>query len=89
MAATRPNLAPRLPTEAPAREPHTPAVTLADDAAHAPRFSPARALQARLTAETSAIASDRWSPRATLLFVVTVCGAFWAAMGSALIVVLR
>jgi hypothetical protein len=64
-------------------------VVLADEADHAPRFSPARALQARLSDATSAPENDRWSPRATLLFVVGVCTAFWAAMGGTLFAVLR
>jgi hypothetical protein len=62
---------------------------LADNAAFAPRFSPARALQARLSEAAGAAEPDRWSPRATMLFVLGVCGAFWAAMGGTLMVVLR
>ena len=91
MATRRSNLAPRAQDNeslAP-REKPAPRVMLADDADHAPRFSPARALQARLSDATSAPQNDRWSPRATLLFTVGVCTAFWAAMGGALIVVLR
>ena len=91
MATRRSNLAPRvvaddLPLR---REPDAPRVVLADGAEHAPRFSPARALQARLSEATSPAEADRWSPRATMLFVLGVCGAFWAAMGGTLMVVLR
>jgi hypothetical protein len=91
MAASRSNLAPHTPDdERPApREAPSPLILLAEDADFAPRFSPARALQARLADATDAQSSDRWSPRATLLFVVAVCTAFWAAMGGTLMVVLR
>jgi hypothetical protein len=91
MAASRSNLAPRTPDdERPApREAQSPLILLADDADFAPRFSPARALQARLADATVAQSSDRWSPRATLLFVVAVCTAFWVAMGGTLMIVLR
>ncbi len=92
MAARRSNLAPRRESEAAPPKQRAPMVSLADESEHAPRLSPARALQARLTVATAAadaVASDRWSARATLLFVVAVCGSFWAAMGSALLVALR
>jgi hypothetical protein len=91
MATRRSNLAPRAQGEerATPREKPAPRVVLADDADHTPRFSPARALQARLSEATSAPENDHWSPRATLLFTVGVCAAFWAAMGGALMVVLR
>jgi hypothetical protein len=89
MATRRSNLAPHASgDERPApRQTQAPRVELADG--HAPRFSPARALQARLSDAANAPASDRWSPRATTLFVLGVCGAFWAAMGGTLMVVLR
>ena len=69
-------------------------VLLGDDSGYPPRPSPARALQARLADATSVPMADvqvddRWSRRATLLFVASVCGAFWAAMGGTLMVVLR
>jgi hypothetical protein len=91
MATRRSNLASRtLGDERPApRETQAPRPVLAENADYAPRFSPARALQARLSEATHAPESDRWSPRATTLFVLGVCGAFWAAMGGTLIVVLR
>jgi len=91
MATRRSNLAPRDEQPAP-RESQTPLVLLGDDSGYPPRFSPARALQARLADATSVPdvqESDRWSPRTTLLFVVSVCGAFWVAMGGTLMVVLR
>jgi hypothetical protein len=91
MASRRSNLAARTQNDERPAPPNKRAsrVVLADEADHAPRFSPARALQARLTDATSAPDPDRWSPRATLLFVVGVCGAFWAAMGGAVMVVLH
>ena len=96
MATRRSNLAPRTPRdERPAPpETQTPLVLLGDDSGYPPRPSPARALQARLADATGAPATDvqegdRWSRRATLLFVVSVCGAFWVAMGGTLMVVLR
>ena len=91
MATRRSNLAARAQGDerAAPRGKSPPRMVLADDAGHAPRFSPVRALQARLSEATSAPQSDRWSPRATLLFTVGVCTAFWAAMGGALMVVFR
>ena len=49
--------------------------------------SPALALQAQLAAEF-APAERRWSPRATMAFVLLTCGSFWilaAATGLALL----
>jgi hypothetical protein len=91
MAARRSNLASRIPAdERPVpREAPSPRVVPAENADYAPRFSPARALQARLSEATNPTEADRWSPRATMLFVLGVCGAFWAAMGGTLMVVLR
>jgi hypothetical protein len=93
MAARRLNLAPREKQPA-APETQARPVLLSEDSNYLPRFSPARALQVRLSDAagvpmTDVAESDRWSPRATLLFVVAVCGAFWVAMGGALVVVLR
>ena len=87
----RSNLASRaLGDEQPAsRETPTPRAVSAESADFAPRFSPARALQARLAEAASPAEPERWSPRATMLFVLGVCGAFWAAMGGTLMVVLR
>jgi hypothetical protein len=91
MATRRSNLASRISgDEQPAqRETLAPRVVAAEHADNTPRFSPARALQARLSLATNAPEPQRWSPRATMLFVVGVCGAFWAAMGGTLMVVLR
>lgn len=96
MAIRQSNLAPRTPREErpEPRETQAPLVLLGEDSDHPPQFSPARALQARLADATAVPAAagrenERWSPRATLLFVVSVCGAFWAAMGGTLIAVLR
>jgi hypothetical protein len=96
MATRRTNLAARaLRDEQPAQQvTQTPLVLLGDGSNYPPRPSPARALQARLADATGIPMTDvqeseRWSPRATLLFVVSVCGAFWVAMGGALVVVLR
>ena len=93
MAARRLNLAPREKQPA-APETQARPILLSEDSDYLPRFSPARALQARL-ADAAAVPmpdlpeSDRWSARAALLFVVSVCGAFWVVMGGALVVVLR
>ena len=91
MPTSRSNLAAHaLDDQKPApRATATPRVTLADSGGHTPQFSPARALQARLSAATAATDDDRWSPRATTLFVVGVCTAFWAAVGGTLMAVLR
>jgi len=63
-------------------------VTLAD-ASHAETPSPARALQALLSRNLEEEAGRRWSPRQTLVFVLAVCGGFWAALGAALRLLLR
>lgn len=94
MSARRSNLARRTARDEQVarRDPQTPLVLLGEDSGYAPRHSPARALQARLADGVSfddADANDRWSPRATLLFVASVCGAFWVVMGGTLMVVLR
>lgn len=96
MAIRQSNLAARTPRdeEPESRETQTSLVLLGEDSDYPPHASPARALQARLADATAVPATDgleddRWSPRATLLFVVSVCGAFWAAMGGTLMVVLR
>jgi hypothetical protein len=44
--------------------------------------SPARALQRRLSNALDRDPNKRWSRRTTLLFIVTVCGGFWLALGT-------
>ena len=60
-------------------------MSLADASTTAAGESPARALQARLTRqiESSDAPRAQWSPRRTLLFILAVCGGFWAAIGAA------
>lgn len=56
------------------------ALSAADEAVDVP--SPAKALQEALSAALSEPQpAGKWSPRATLLFIVTVCGGFWLAVG--------
>ena len=45
--------------------------------------SPALGLR-RLVEDAFSAPEERWSPRRTLLFIVLVCGAFWAAVVAAL-----
>jgi hypothetical protein len=54
----------------------SPGLALADETA-APAASPARDLQALLQTSVSDRPDGAWSARATLSFVVVVCGAFW------------
>jgi hypothetical protein len=51
-------------------------------------YSPARTLQQGLS-DRFAVPERRWSKRATLLFILTFCGGFWAAVAMAASVVLR
>jgi len=51
--------------------------------------STALARRARLSATHQGVKSGRWSRRATLLFVVAVCGGFWLLVALSLDVVLR
>ena len=61
----------------------TPVVVVDDDLGPASVASPARALQDALTAEFADVAppARRWSKRATLMFIIGTCGAFWVAVG--------
>jgi hypothetical protein len=43
--------------------------------------SPARALQADLSAALAPRQAAPWSERATLTFIAAVCGGFWLAAG--------
>jgi LPS O-antigen subunit length determinant protein (WzzB/FepE family) len=86
-----PKVHPRPAEEQEARQPAVPAgpkaqVALADASTTATGESPARALQAHLTQRIEAPEAPdaRWSPRRTLLFVLTVCGGFWLAVGAVL-----
>lgn len=42
--------------------------------------SPAAGLQQHLAEVFDARPDDRWSPRRTLAFIITVCGGFWMAV---------
>lgn len=57
---------------------------LAPHTAHA-SISPARRLQRGLEGSLQVDqAAERWSPRATLLFILATCGGFWALAALAL-----
>jgi hypothetical protein len=64
-------------------------VVAVDDSHVAVSESPARALQAHVSRSLDQVSPPRWSPRATLAFVIVVCGSFWVAVGAVAAVLLR
>ena len=62
----------------------SPPLALATDGDRA-KDSPARRLQQRLRGSLEADGErGRWTPRATLLFILATCGGFWALIAVAL-----
>lgn len=68
-----------------------PAIIVAVDELHdREAAAPAvRRIQARLSRSVAAGARKPWSPRATLLFILAVCGGFWLALGALIMWVIR
>lgn len=67
-----------------ARRDDSPMFVVNDPSEAAAVGSPARAMQKRLSRAFDADATERWSGRRTLLFIVAVCGGFWLALYMAL-----
>ncbi len=85
----RPEFDPTTPDTSAAQTKRAPKFTVAD-AKSPPARSPARALQGELSARFPyEPAGTSWSKRATLLFIVGSCGAFWAAAAGVAAILMR
>jgi len=72
-----------------AASPQLSTVSAVDSSHVAVAESPARVLQAHVSRSLDRVAPPRWSPRATLAFILVVCGSFWVAVAAAAAVLLR